>query len=83
MLQENKRIYAIMVCFIGGVKQAVEAIVFDEYKNTILYREFFYERCGVIAFNIMAIFALLSIVRTEVSELARIKKNFTDLNKHA
>ena len=77
MLQENKRIYAIMVCFIGGVKMAMEGIIFDEYLNVIIFQQFIYERCMVILFNFIAICTLFSIVRDEVGERRRSEKNLS------
>ena len=69
MLEKNKRIYAIMVCLIGGCKMAIEGLIFDIYVYNLTKFEFFYERCMLIILYIIAIFALLPIVRDEMTEL--------------
>ena len=42
MLYENKHIYAIMLCFIVGIKRCLEGLIFDDYVKELASIEFLY-----------------------------------------
>jgi hypothetical protein len=69
MLRENKRIYALLILFIGGIKFFLEAIIFDEHIANITNMNFFTERVIVSIFNIFAICSLITIFRDEIKEI--------------
>ena len=71
MLRENKRIYALLIFFIGGVKLFLEAIIFDEHIINVTKMNFFTERVLVSIFNILAICSLITIFRDEIKEIKR------------
>jgi hypothetical protein len=73
MLKENKRIYAIIVCFIGGTKMAIEGILFDEYIKVFVDVPFYYERILIIIFNILGICLLYGMVKDEIQKCIAIK----------
>jgi hypothetical protein len=77
MLKENRRIYALLLCFITGVKLCIEGLIFEEYIGRMhQYMEigFIYERAIVIFFYLLAVCFLVTIVRDEKSEIIRGKK---------
>ena len=73
MLRDNKRIYALLICFIGGIKLGLEGLLFDELIKKIIMGEFIYERCISIIFNMFAISILFNIVKDELLEIFRSK----------
>lgn len=77
MLRENKRIYALLVCFITGIRYAFEGLFFEEYIGRMYYHfspSFYLTRFFVIIFYCVAVLTLVSIVREETSEALRGKK---------
>jgi hypothetical protein len=71
MLKENKRIYALLILFIGGIKLFLEAIIFDDHIQNIELMNFYTERVIVSILNILAICSLITIFREEMSEIDR------------
>ena len=80
MLRENKRIYALLLCFITGIKLGIEGLVFEEYIGRLQHHyeiPFVLERAIVIFFNCVAVCFLVTIVRDEKSEVVRGKRSST------
>ena len=71
MLRENKRIYALLMLFIGGIKFFMEAIIFDERISEITRMNFYTERVIASIFDILAICSLITIFRDEIKEIKR------------
>jgi hypothetical protein len=76
ILRDNKRIFALLLCFIGGIKLGLEGVLFDDLIKKIIMGEFIYERCISIIFNMFAISILFTIVKDELIEI------FRNQNKH-
>ena len=75
MLGENKRIYALLICFAGGIKQGISGLFMNQFITVIIKSEFVYSRCFAIILNLMSISALITIARDEVIEIDRAKHN--------
>ena len=69
MLQKNQRIYAILICFIGGTKYFIDSAFFDGHLLFIQKMDFLWERVLIIGFNTVALFSLYTIVRDEIGEI--------------
>ena len=69
MLRENKMIFGLMVCFIGGLKLGMQGLFFDEYVSTIIQSEFVVPKSFCIFLGLFAIFSLISIVKDEVEQV--------------
>lgn len=80
MLQKNQRIYALLICFIGGCKYIIDAMVFDDHISSLSQMDFFEERLLIITFNFMAIACLITIVREEVGEIIHNMDKRTELS---
>jgi hypothetical protein len=53
----------------GATKLTIQGLIFDNYIDHIILGSFFYNRGCCIVFGIMATFALIPIVKDEMSEL--------------
>jgi hypothetical protein len=60
MLKENKRIYGMLVCFLGGIKLGFQGLAFDDFSHYIVKElPFFVHRLVIILALSVAIFSLL------------------------
>ena len=71
MLRENKRIYALLICFTGGIKLGMQGLFFNDIISWILSLQFVYQRFFAIILNLLSISSLIVIVRDELSEIFR------------
>jgi len=71
MLRDNKRIFALLICFIGGIKLGLEGLLFDQVIRDLIMNEFIYERCISIIFLMITISLLFTIVKEELMEVFR------------
>ena len=71
LLRENKKIFGILLCFIGWIKLTLQGLFFDVYLSKIVLAEFIYERLIAIFFHILAAVSLIAIVKEEMSEIFR------------
>ena len=75
VLKENKHIYALIMCTIGATKYLMYGVFLDEYVQTIIQTNFFYERLIDIVLNLVAICCMITLFRDEVGEIYRQQKN--------
>ena len=71
MLRDNKRIFALLICFIGGIKLGLEGLLFDAIIRDLIMNEFIYERCISIIFLMVSVSILFTIVKDELMEVFR------------
>mmetsp|Transcript_8226 Transcript_8226/g.13767 ORF Transcript_8226/g.13767 Transcript_8226/m.13767 type:complete len:424 (-) Transcript_8226:38-1309(-) len=71
MLKENKRIFALLVCFIGGVKLGLQGLIFDQYISTLVDQNFLVQRLQAILCLSIALFSMIPMVKDEVGEIYR------------
>lgn len=71
MLRENKRIYALLICFTGGIKLGIQGLFINEVISWVDSKQFIYQRFFAIILNLMGISALIIIVRDELGEIFR------------
>ena len=69
MLRENKRIYALLICFTGGIKIGMQGLFITEIIKKIFELSFIYQRFFAIIFNLIGISSLIIIVRDELGEI--------------
>lgn len=77
MLQENRRIYALLMCFNCACGYFMTAIFFDEYMFEIAYWPFFVDRLIAVINLSVSFLILLGNARTEIREIfARREANY-------
>ena len=42
MLKENKKIFGLLICFIGGIKLGFLGLIFDDLVNNLIVSQFIY-----------------------------------------
>ena len=65
MLQKNIKIYAILLCLLGGVKLIIQGIIFDSFISRIILSDFIYNRGVVIFSGLASIVVLIPIIKIE------------------
>lgn len=81
MLRDNKRIFALLICFIGGIKLGLEGLLFDQIIRNLIMNEFIYERCISIIFLMVSVSILFHIVKDELMEIFRAHKKDSEGNQ--